>query len=72
MIVLKSDKNGVLRISRPCSHCIRLLKRCGVGRVIYSDEDGSFVEESVSGMDEKTAHVTTGWRLLETKRVGCK
>lgn len=55
-------------MSRPCGHCIRLLKKCGISRVIYSDDCGNFIEESVSHMDDKTAYLTTGWKCIELQR----
>ena len=68
MIVIKTDKKGEVRMSRPCSHCIRLLKKCHIPRVFYSDNDGNFIEEFVNEMDEATAHMTTGWRCIQLER----
>ena len=53
------DESVRLGMSKPCKHCIRLLKDVGIKRVYYSDE-GSFVCEKISEI--QTTHVSRGNR----------
>ena len=39
MYVVRINKNGVFRLSKPCDMCHEVLKYCGVKRVIYTVDE---------------------------------
>ena len=36
MYVVRTNRNGTFRMSKPCEMCARILKHCGVRRVVYT------------------------------------
>jgi deoxycytidylate deaminase len=52
IIVIRVNKNGRLRNSRPCNDCIDILKKLGIRRVHYSDSDGNILVEQVEYMNK--------------------
>ena len=51
--VIRVYHNGTLKISKPCSDCLKLLKLCAVEKVTYStsDLDNPFIKERVVDID---------------------
>ena len=45
--VIRVNKAGLLVMSRPCPSCIRYMRQVGVSKMIYSDDNGDFVEEKL-------------------------
>jgi len=72
LVVFKVDREGNLKNSKPCQHCLKLLKRHDIGKVIYSNNDGTFISEIVRDMQENTCIVSQGFRhlLLLPKKSG--
>lgn len=67
MFVLRADKEGNFKNSRPCAHCIDILQKFGIKKVIYSNEQGIFCEEFVYEMKKEDAFITCGWRKMINK-----
>lgn len=51
IIVIRVDKNGELKNSRPCNHCIHSLRKLGIRKVFYSNEHGYIVCEDLDNME---------------------
>ena len=52
IIVIRIDKMGTkLKNSRPCNNCIRKLRKLGIRKVFYSNENGNIVSEYVNDME---------------------
>jgi tRNA(Arg) A34 adenosine deaminase TadA len=49
----------MLKNSRPCSHCVNVLKFYNIKKVVYSSEDGILITEKIKTMD--STHVSSGW-----------
>ncbi len=45
LIVTRWQKNGIVTMSRPCKHCQEFIKKAGIGKVIYSNWNGDYVQE---------------------------
>lgn len=51
--------DGQLVESKPCARCCRWIKLFGIGRVIYSDENGQLVTTSATALEND--YVTSGF-----------
>lgn len=49
-LVVVRINNGSLVDSKPCSHCVEVMRKLGIGKVIYSSTDGSLIKESLSSI----------------------
>jgi deoxycytidylate deaminase len=67
IIVLRADDAGNYKNSRPCAQCIQTLKKFGIQRVIYSNDEGGFTQELVENMDKENAFVSYGWKKIHLK-----
>jgi len=50
IIVIRVNGVGRMHNSRPCSHCLNMMKSTGIRRVHYSNELGEIVTETVKDM----------------------
>jgi len=48
ILVIRVNSKGLLVYSKPCVHCIRIMKKFGIKRVYYSIDNGSIQVEHVS------------------------
>lgn len=66
LIVLRVDKNGNYKISKPCLHCLAQLSRlgyCKIRKVYYSTENGCIISTRFSDLlMEKDPHISRGHR----------
>lgn len=62
ILVIRIGKNSALKNSRPCNQCIDKLKKLGIRKVFYSDDNGYIVSEHVETMEKR--HVSSGTRHL--------
>lgn len=46
VVILRTNRFGQLRISKPCSNCQTLLDGLGINKIWYSDSQGNIVEQS--------------------------
>lgn len=61
-VIVIRIKNNMLKNSRPCNNCIDKLRKVGIRKVYYSNEDGIIVSEFVENMEK--LHISSGYRLL--------
>ena len=57
--VIRFGKDGSLRNSRPCTHCLNTMVKYNIKKIIYSTEHGEIVTEKPMCM--KQTHVSSGW-----------
>jgi deoxycytidylate deaminase len=62
LIVIRVNKQNMLRNSRPCNDCISKLNKLGIRKVFYSNEKGDIVYEYVQDMPN--LHISSGRRFL--------
>ena len=48
IVVIRVLKDNSLACSRPCSDCLRFLEDRGFESVIYCDEEGTLIEETIN------------------------
>jgi len=63
ILVIRINKNFALKNSRPCNHCIDKLKKIGIRKVFYSNQDGNIVGEFIDDMEK--LHVSDGNKFLQ-------
>jgi tRNA(Arg) A34 adenosine deaminase TadA len=59
IVVIRLGSDGTFKNSRPCSHCVNVLKFYNIKKVVYSSEDGLLITEKIKTMD--SMHVSSGW-----------
>lgn len=62
MVVLRIDKSENITDSKPCSHCVEVMKSFGIRKVTYSDKNGGFVTEAIRSIESQPS---VGYRSLE-------
>jgi deoxycytidylate deaminase len=50
--------------SRPCEHCINLMREIGIKTVSYSGDNDNMITEHVADMDD-TQHTSIGYKYLK-------
>lgn len=55
LIVIRVNNNNKLINSKPCSHCLEVMKYYGVKKVIYSNIDGTLTTEIIRNMTCKSS-----------------
>lgn len=63
ILVIRINKNFALKNSRPCNHCIDKLRKIGIRKVYYSNENGNIVGEFINDMEK--LHVSDGNKFLQ-------
>ena len=63
ILVIRINKQLALKNSRPCNHCIDKLKKIGIRKVFYSNENGNIVSEFINDMEKR--HISAGAKLME-------
>jgi deoxycytidylate deaminase len=59
--VVRLSSSGILH-SAPCENCFSLIKRSGIKKIVFSDDNGGFEIHDV--VEYQSFHVTTGFRHL--------
>jgi tRNA(Arg) A34 adenosine deaminase TadA len=71
MLVIRTDKAGRLKNSKPCSHCLATLKMFGIKIVYYSTDEGTIEKHKIDTLD--TEHYSGGqkkyYRLLGKEEI---
>ena len=57
-----SHKDGGFTNSKPCSHCLSLLKQYGIRKIVYTTEDG-LVKAKINSLT--TEHKSMAFRQLQ-------
>lgn len=60
ILVIRISANGQLVNSMPCRNCVTLMRKFGVKRVIYSDENGNIVNCSINNIPSD--YISDGYR----------
>lgn len=63
IVVIRTDNNGNLKNSKPCSHCIKNMKLFNIKYVYYSTDDGKIIKERVENLT--TDHLSGGQKNLK-------
>jgi pyrimidine deaminase RibD-like protein len=59
-MVVRIGKDGELRNSRPCNHCLDTMIKYKIKKIIYSTEDGNIISEKPKDMEKN--HISSGWK----------
>jgi deoxycytidylate deaminase len=59
IVVLRYGKDGHLRNSRPCNHCLDTMVKYRIKKIVYSKDDGSIAIEKPEIMEH--IHISSGW-----------
>jgi deoxycytidylate deaminase len=62
VVVVRVSYEGKFINSRPCSECIKYMRKVGIGKVYYSTDDGDFNCEKVSQME--ITHYSSGYKHM--------
>jgi len=62
-VVVRRGRDGNIKNSRPCNHCIEMMTRYRIKKIIYSIENGEIACEKPENM--KRLHVSSGWCAFE-------
>ena len=62
IVVVRFGKDGALRNSRPCNHCLDAMIKYRIKKILYSTDDGDVKSEKPDLM-EKT-HISSGWNAF--------
>ena len=64
LLVIRLLPSGKLGNSRPCNHCVSLMRQVGLKKVYYSNQEGNIVMEKVQGM--LALHQSQGFEWLQS------
>lgn len=67
ILVIRINKQLALKNSRPCNNCIDKLKKIGIRKVFYSNENGNIIGEFINDMEKY--HISSGTKFME--RISC-
>jgi hypothetical protein len=59
IVVIRCGKDGSLKNSRPCNHCLDMMEKYRIKNIFYSTDDGSVLKEKPENMER--LHVSSGW-----------
>lgn len=62
MVVIRINSEGNLTESKPCSHCVDVMKSYGIRKVTYSTKNGALVTERLSTI---ITQPSVGYRSVE-------
>lgn len=61
IVVIRIDANENLTNSKPCNHCIEIMRSYGVRKVTYSTKEGTCITESINII---SGHISSGYRSI--------
>ena len=61
--VVRFGKDGSLRNSRPCNHCLDSMIKFRIKKIMYSTDDGTIKSERPETMEQ--LHLSSGWSAFE-------
>jgi len=59
IVVVRYGRDGCLKNSRPCNHCLDMMIKYRIKKIIYSTDDGTVLTEKPENMEH--LHVSSGW-----------
>jgi deoxycytidylate deaminase len=57
--VIRFGRDGTLKNSRPCNHCLESMKFYRIKKIMYSTDDGTIKSEKPETMEQ--LHISSGW-----------
>ena len=57
--VVRFGKDGMLKNSRPCNHCLQCMIKYRIKKIMYSTDDGTIKSERPEDMEH--LHISSGW-----------
>jgi len=61
--VVRFGKDGSLKNSRPCNHCLKSMIQHRIKKIMYSTDDGTIKSEKPNDMEQ--VHISSGWSAFE-------
>jgi deoxycytidylate deaminase len=61
--VVRFGKDGSLKNSRPCNHCLESMIKYRIKKIMYSTDDGTIKSEKPQSMEQ--VHISSGWSAFE-------
>ena len=62
IIVIRFGKDGNLKNSRPCNHCLETMTKYRIKKILYSNDDGIIISEKPESMEH--CHISSGWNAF--------
>lgn len=62
ILVIRIDTHDQITDSKPCSHCVEVMRSFGIRKVTYSTKEGSFVTELLNDI---VSEPSVGYRSVE-------
>ena len=63
IVVVRYGKDGTLKNSRPCNHCLEIMKFYRIKKISYSTDTGDVMSEKPENMEQM--HVSSGWNAFK-------
>jgi len=63
IVVIRYGKDGTLKNSRPCTHCLNMMILYRIKKISYSTDDGSILTEKPKNMEQM--HISSGWNAFK-------
>jgi len=61
--VVRFGRDGSLKNSRPCNHCLNSMIKYRIKKIMYSTDDGTIKSEKPELMEQM--HISSGWSAFE-------
>ncbi len=59
IVVVRFGRDGTLKNSRPCNHCLDIMEKYRIKKIIYSTDDNTVLTEKPENMER--IHISSGW-----------
>ena len=63
IVVIRFGRDGSLKNSRPCNHCLESIKFYRIKKIMYSTDEGTIKVEKPGDMEP--LHVSSGWGAFQ-------
>ena len=61
IVVVRFGKDGNLKNSRPCNHCLDTMIKYRIKKILYSTDEGDVKSEKPTDMEK--IHISSGWNM---------
>ena len=58
-VEVRYGRDGNLKNSRPCNHCLDIMEKYRIKKIVYSTDDNTVLTEKPENMER--LHVSSGW-----------
>jgi deoxycytidylate deaminase len=62
IVVIRINSHDEITNSKPCSHCVEVMRNFGIRKVTYSTNDGKLITENLYEIE---SHTSAGYRSTE-------